>query len=257
MTADTKDLDYPDVVPGRKSRNVTDDAEEPLPQRHETDVLVPKPGTVTLSNGLDIEILPLKTRAFFKLLKIVTHGGAPMLQRLQLVAAMESAEDFAAQLIAVVLFAVPEAEDEALDFVRSMVRDPENKIARFVEVGEGRRARQVPVAVLDEVLSDPDLDDLLTIIEAIVDREKEDLYALGKRLSRMFKLAEKTGQLEQTTTEDSSEDSLGLSTSSPPSTGGETKSSSTSQSRASVSASSPSESDDDSNSTSASDTTGP
>ena len=44
-------------------------------------------------------------------------------------------------------------------------------------------------------LDNPELDDLVTVIEAVVRREADDLVALGKRLGAMFRLAEKTGQI--------------------------------------------------------------
>lgn len=141
----------------------------------------PKPGFVTLSSGTEAKLEPLKTRQFFKLLRIVTHGGSHMLGNLNLSSGDD--EGFVTQLLALVIFAVPDAEDEAIEFVQSMLSPvtaqpkPEDYAALYAE------------------LDNPELDDLVTVIEAVVRRDGADMKALGKRLMTMFQLAQKTGQV--------------------------------------------------------------
>ncbi len=175
--------------------------------RQETDILLPEPTQLKLEDGILVQVRPLKARQFFKLLRIVTRGGAHMLGNLKM-SALEDPEDFAAQIVALIVFAVPEAEDEAFEFFRAMVA-PVNEEDR---------------AALDMVFLDPSLDDVVSIIEAVINAEKEDLAALGKRLTALFKVAEKTGQLKAT---NSSAHTPAPSTSSPQSTDGATTKSST------------------------------
>lgn len=186
-------------------------------ERHEIDVLDPPPDTVTLENGMILRIKPLKARQFFKLLRIITHGGAQMLTRLQWTS-LEDPDAFATQLVAVIVFAIPEAEQETIDFIISMIEFPEDE--------------KLHGAIFAEI-SEPEIEDLFTIIENIVQREKGDLVALGKRLAKLWKVADKTGQIRSQTTA-SSEDGQGPSTSSAASTDGTTTESSTSPSPASV-----------------------
>lgn len=96
---------------------------------------------------------------------------------------------FAANLIGLVVFSIPEAEDEAVDFVRSMV-DVKNAQLMEKKFREERRIQ------LWQELENPELDDLITIVEAVVLREADDLKSLGKRLQKMFALAQRTGQVD-------------------------------------------------------------
>jgi hypothetical protein len=84
-----------------------------------------------------------------------------------------------------VLFSIPEAENETVDFIRSMAKpkdlsgDPKKDLPR--------------VKALQDELFNPSLEDTLTIVQSIIERESEDLRSLGKRLGRMLKVAEKMG----------------------------------------------------------------
>ncbi len=144
---------------------------EVLDSREETDIILPELEEVKLSTGQVVQIKPLKARQFFRLLRIVTRGGAKILNQLRW-SQLDSPDQFAAQLVAVVVFSIPEAEQETLDFIESMVELPEDP--------EERKA------VLQE-LTDPEIEDVVNIIEVIVLREKDDLVSLGKN-SRRFGL---------------------------------------------------------------------
>lgn len=198
------------------------------------DALDPVPEQVKLTTGTFVQLENLRTRQFFKFLRIITHGAMPALVNGQALQFDGDSSDFAARLLVLTLTSVPDAEDEAIEFIRSMCKP--------VGLIEGRRLNKQDMernaelwAAVDNDLDNPELDDLLTIVEAIVKRESADIQALGKRLTAMFKLAEKTGQvpesLSQTlTASTSSEDSPEPSTSSPASTDGLTLISSTSRS---------------------------
>lgn len=209
----------------------------------EMSALVPDDERVKLSSGTVVLLEPLRMRQFFRLMKIVTHGAGSAISRLRLDG--QSPEEFATQMVTLVLFSIPDAEQETVEFLMAMVK-PDGLI-------EGRTLNKYDKERNDELLSNlsnelfnPDPDDFVTIIEAIVKREAADLQALGKRLVKMFQMAQKVGEAPDLTSpaKTSSVDSPGPVTSSPTSTDGQTTKSSNSPSDESDSASQPSTSDD-------------
>lgn len=211
----------------------------PVPS--ETDRLDPVPEIVELVSGSKVQIQRLKLRQLFRLMRIITRGGAgylPMLREAMTVADEEArAEAFGTQLLAIALIALPEAEDEAVEFIMSVV-EPEG-----LTPGRDKQQRELNESLrrsLSEELFNPEPEDAIAIIEAVVMREKNDLAALGKRLSAAFVMMTKTGQLDATAgrsesteqTPESSEDTPVPSTSSRRSTAGRTKKSSNSTSAA-------------------------
>lgn len=204
----------------------------------EIDRLDPESTFVELSSGVSVKVLPLRMRQLFKLLRIVTRGGSAYLPALRdafLLATDEGAADvFGTQLIAIAVMALPEAEDEAVAFIQSVV-EPVN-----LRPGSDKQSKEHNnqlYSILYSELENPDIGDVLTIIEAVINQEKDDLVALGKRLAAMFRVASKAdpeiaatlqGSTEQT--QPSQEPSPVPVTSSPQSTGGQTTQSSTLQS---------------------------
>lgn len=149
--------------------------------RTETDVLLPQdPPQVKLSSGMSVEIKPLKARQFFALLRILTRGAGAVLPNLA-ATMLDSPERIVTQLSAVLLFAIPEAPDATFEFLREMVVIPTDPI------------ESDSVKVL---LADPEMEDVVAIVETIIEAERDDLVSLGKRLMSAFKVAEKTGQLD-------------------------------------------------------------
>lgn len=216
----------------------------------ELDALDPSQAEVELESGFVIELERLKSRQFFKLLRIVTSSGAiPQLANAGIFNIDEDTDtaEFTAQFVTVVLMCVPEAENETIDFIRSMARPAGLRLGRRINKQDEELNTQLYFR-FEEELENPELGDLVSIIEAIIRREAADIQALGKRLASMFKLAQKTGQLNQPpttepspnlpeSTEASSEDSPVRSISSRRNTGGRTTKSATPRSRASASAS--------------------
>jgi hypothetical protein len=146
--------------------------------------LLPDPSApVELANGSKVRIKSLKLREFLAMLKIVTRGAAMAMGSVRL---DTNDEDFAQSLISLFLFAIPEAEEEAVDFIRLMVEP----VGPFAD-GE----REAAEAKLFEDLDNPELEDIVTIVEGVIQREGKDLRALGKRLSAMLEVAKKTGQV--------------------------------------------------------------
>jgi hypothetical protein len=171
--------------------------ETPAPeQSSELDVLDPVPSQLKLSNGAVVEFSDLKTRQFFRLMRIVTRGAGPLLMEAKLDPS-EPGEVFVGKLVALVVFAIPEAEDEALEFIRSMVR-PSGLIEDRRVAGPDKDRNDELTSRVDRALDNPELEDLVNLVEAIVRRAAPDVQSLGKRLQKMFQLAQRTGQVPST-----------------------------------------------------------
>lgn len=180
-------IDAPEVVQGPVVTGPAEPVPAPEPE-DELDRLDPIPDHVTLLNGAVLDVLPMKSRQFFKLLRIITRGGANALGRMPLSTNVDT-DVFMQQLLALVIFAIPEAENETIEFIYSMVQP-----RGYESFSDDDKI--VANAKLAEELNNPELEDLFTIVEAIVKRESEDLQALGKRLRGLLTVAEKTGQLK-------------------------------------------------------------
>jgi len=162
--------------------------------RSELSVLAAVPETYTLESGVEVKVVDLKTRQFFRLLRIMTRGGGAALANLDL-NPNQDPQGFAVKLAVTVLLAIPEAEQETIDFLCSMVEP--------VGLKEGKKLTKDEEAANDdlwkkvglELAENPELGDTLGLIELIVKREAEDIQALGKKVMSMFSLAQKTNQL--------------------------------------------------------------
>lgn len=217
---------------------------------NEIDALDPVPEQVKLATGTVVVLESLRARQFFKLLRIVTHGALPVMQDMSILRMDPNADpgEFAGKLLSLMLLSIPDAEDETIEFIRSMCKPVGLIEGRKLNKQDAERNNELWNR-LDNDLDNPELDDLLTIVEAVVKREAADIQALGKRLAGMLKLAEKTGQLSSLpnrtseTTPLSSADSPEPSTSSPPSTDGPTTPSQDSPSPDSANVSPPSAND--------------
>lgn len=215
---------------------------------NEIDGLDPIPESVKLESGTVVQLESLKSRQFFKLLRILTHSALPGLKDSGLFDQEDiTVDEFMSRLLTITVMAIPDAEDETIEFIRSMCY-PYGLIERKGLNKQDAERNTLLWEQLDEELQNPSLQDLLSIVEAIVRREAADIQALGKRLASMFKLAQRTGQVDtpqspKMSTSPSLVDSPERSTSSRRSTGGRTRKSQTSHSDDFASASQPSESD--------------
>ena len=184
----------------------------------------------------------LKTRQFFRLLKVLTRGVGPAVVQSGLDFGKDP-EAFGQSLLAMTLMAIPEAEQQFIEFLTSMC----SPVGLHEASGRARLSKQqtednqAAIADMLEELNNPELEDLLDLAEAIVAREAPEIQALGKRVASLLELARKTGQLEdkspQTETASSPEPSPEPSISSLTSTDGGTSTSSPSPSAGSGSAS--------------------
>lgn len=165
----------------------------------EFDAMAPVPEVVKLVDAnLEVKLEELRTRQFFLLLRVITTGVPISILRAEAMQmrGIESPEVFAAKFGVLIFTALTEAQEEMLTFLRSMCR-PIGMIKRPKDDYEQSRNAAL-YAEIDEALANPTLDDLLTLVDAIVKRSAPNLTALGKRLAAMWKVAEKAGLVKPT-----------------------------------------------------------
>jgi hypothetical protein len=140
-----------------------------------------------LTSGTEVEIQPLKLRQFLKFIKILTSGASEIWSNMQI--DTNDMNAFMRDIAGLALFAIPEAEEQTVDFLKSIVM-PAN-----MPEGNDRASRDKRLEMLTALyaeLDNPDLDDALSLIQAIIEAEAADLMALGKRLRRMFETVQRS-----------------------------------------------------------------
>lgn len=212
---------------------------------NELDRLDPVPEIVTLKSGIEVRVLDLRTRQLFKLLRIITHGAGQALMQ----SGLDFGDDagvFMQKLVTLVVFSIPDAEQEAIEFLQSMLEPVGLCDKPPRDLTDKERQHNLDLwTELNQETWNPDPEDTLDLIENFVRREAKDIQALGKRVRRFLDLASKTGQLKDRSGRPSQdvklpESSPASSTSSRTSTAGRTRKSSTSPSGGSARSSRPS-----------------
>lgn len=147
------------------------------------DIIASEPTPLALESGFPINVLRLKTRAMMSLLKVLTYGATDALMTLRF--DQETTEEqFTGQLLGAVILAIPEAEDETIEFIKRMVEPGDlNHNPRTKADVESNNAL---LEVLDAELEDPELTDLLTIVSTIITNEAPHIRALGKQLTALI-----------------------------------------------------------------------
>lgn len=148
----------------------------------ELDRLDPLPEKLALKNGMEFEMSPLRLRQFLALLRILTRGATPILASGGL--SSRDGEDFARQLLMLLMFAIPESEEETVEFVKTLAKP---KLTGNPQIDEEIKND------FDAALDDPELEDIVLILQALVENEAEDLRSLGNRLRSMLTVASKMG----------------------------------------------------------------
>lgn len=203
----------------------------------ELDRLDPQTVLCEFSTGFTVEVVRMRTRQFFRLLRILTHGAGPAMMQAGLNFNADGRE-FVTQLLTLVVMSIPDAETEAVQFLASMC-----KPAGLIEREGATLNKQENEANADlwkrhgEELHNPDLEDTIDLIELIVRQEAPELQALGKKLEKTFRLFQRTGQDKDKAEPEASPEELASrapspspSTSSATSTAGQTSTSSASRS---------------------------
>ncbi len=159
------------------------------------DIIAADPTPLTLESGFEIHIERLRTRALMSLLKILTRGAAEVLPSLRFGEDV-SQEEFTGQLLAAIVLAIPEAEEETIAFVNRMVT-PAGLVT------EGRLTKQDVInnAQLEEELraqlNDPELSDLVTILSQIITVEAPHIIALGNQLGALLRVQQISATAKQ------------------------------------------------------------
>lgn len=161
-----------------------------MPSKDELVRLAPDPREpVKLIDGTSIYVKELRLRQLFKLIKVITKGGYDFIGALDWAG---SPDELVGKIIAVLIFSIPEAEDETIDLIVSLT-----ELAKLEDEEEEtyilRRNDWL------KSMNNPEPEDAVIIIEEVIQHERDDLVSLGKRLQNAMKLASKTGQIEATT----------------------------------------------------------
>lgn len=192
-------IDYPDVVPAAVPAEPVA-APTPAEQAAQQTPVVPDPprdeaeriepdvtGPVVLLSGTQVEVVPLKLREMMKLLKIVTRGAGAVLEQLMGELDLNDPAAFAQTLGALVIMSIPESENEVVDFIQAIVRP-----AGFDQLTD-QKERIAALQALSTELYNPEMEDVISIIERVIRRESEDIRNLGKRIGAAFKISQKVG----------------------------------------------------------------
>lgn len=184
----------------------------------ELDALDPVPDTITLSDGTEVKLLDLKARQFFKLLRIISHGPAMAALSNSSNLLQGDPEAVVMRLVGFLLVSIPDAYEETLAFLQDMVQpnglkdvpDNADKSTKVAAAGYNKDKW----TQLAKALDNPEIEDVVDLVDAIIKRESGDLVALGKKVASLFRVAEKTGQLTSQTSQGQStlEDSVEPST---------------------------------------------
>ena len=166
-----------------------------MPTSNDTDLIESAPEPLVLSTGTEVLVERLKTRQLMRLMKILTRGAGAALTDLNFDDST-SQDDFVAQLVMTVVFSIPEAEDETIDFVRSMVSPAGLIVGRGLSKNENE-INASKFEALDADFDNPELEDLVSVIEAVARNERDHLTALGKRLAVLLKTQQKTQAVSQ------------------------------------------------------------
>jgi hypothetical protein len=165
-----------------------------MPDESELDRLDPQPVLCKMSTGFQLEIVRMRTRQFFRLLRVLTHGAGPAMMQAGL-DFKDSGSEFASKLLVLVVMSIPDAESEAVAFLQSMCRPAGvvDKTAAQLTKQE-TEANKVLWEQFSEEMHNPELTDTIDLIEIIVNQEAPELQALGKKLQTVLALFRKTGQ---------------------------------------------------------------
>jgi hypothetical protein len=163
---------------------------------NDIDRIDPLPAFLTLASGIEVHVLPLRTRELFKLLRIITHGAGQQLMNAGLDFTDETGV-FLQKLLGIILFSIPDAENETVAFLQAMVEPAGLPDKPVRDLSKQEREGNIEAWTrLNLEMYNPDPQDTISILEHVVRRESADLQSLGKRLRGFLELASKTGQLK-------------------------------------------------------------
>lgn len=148
------------------------EAETPKKEEKDLEAILPQPGEpfeIGAASGSPVlvRVNRLKTREFLALMRAITRGVGPGLSHLTLAG---SEDEQVAEMLGIVVMAIPEAGDDFVEFVQTVT----------VAVGKDDAQR------VQQELRNPEIDDTLRIIEQVVTQEIDDLQALLGKVQSMW-----------------------------------------------------------------------
>lgn len=168
-------------MPAKKNVEAAEVAKVETPEENEVldkefERFIPEEGEpLKLEDGTLVTVRPLKLRELLALLKVVTRSTLSGIGGL---AGASSQEDFAVNLIALLINAVPENPEEVCELLRILV-DPVAPEGGWKDRDEKHNAE---VHLDNLLLEDPEITDSIDIITTVAYREAGDLEKLGKRI---------------------------------------------------------------------------
>lgn len=149
-------------------------------EKTEIDVIDPQSDLYVLEDGFQVKVVALRTRQMLKLMRIITRGAAPILEDVGSVLMGGDEDELGGRLIGLMLFAIPEAENETMEFLQAMVQPAD------IVPGSSKLAREKNLAAQAELevrMDNPSLNDMFGLVRLIISRESGELANLGKQLS--------------------------------------------------------------------------
>lgn len=165
---------------------------------NDIEAITADPTEFELASGLKVKVQRMKTRALMSLLKILTRGAGDLIQTMR----MEDEEQFRGQLIAAVIFSIPEAEDETIEFIIRMVKPAQLREEGVITKGDKEWNKDLLEQFYQE-MADPELEDLIQIVTGIVTNEAPHILALGKQLRALLPTVQAMVARDEKTTTDS------------------------------------------------------
>lgn len=151
----------------------------------EIERIVPDEGEpLLLVDGTKVNVRPLKLKELFAAFKIITRGAAMSMGAVSFSLMSDNQDQFAETMIALLLNAIPEADQEFCEFLRVVV-DPYVPEKGWVNSKERDEAE---VHLDNVLLVDPEIEDAIDIVTTVVYRESKDIQRLGKKVASAAKL---------------------------------------------------------------------
>lgn len=152
-------------------------------------------GIVTLEGGFEVEVQRLKLRQLLRALKVLSSGAGSALGALSFNENSDQ-DEIAQTVLFAMAIAIPEAENETVEFLSSMVIPVGFKEGRDLSKSVKAKNAQL-LEELDEILFNPSLDDVLSIVEVVIEKEAPHLKSLGNRLATLLKAQQKSEVAKQ------------------------------------------------------------
>lgn len=154
---DTLDLDAADNT----------DAEGKAPEP-DLEAIAPDEGKVYVG-GVQVRVKRLKFREILSLARIVSNGAGAGMSQFSI--DTSSPEAMQTGILGILTFALPNAADETFEFLQQVVEP----------VNTGNQAKKQ----LQQAMDNPELDEVLDVINLLVGQEMDDIFELVGKVKRL------------------------------------------------------------------------